>query len=79
MRDTYYSRLGITGRDTDQLNIAACRLMLDIMPGLDTTVVFQPEADSLIFRLIKWVTNSIEPLQSYATGLLGKKIIFYKR
>ncbi|CAH2000052.1 unnamed protein product [Acanthoscelides obtectus] len=71
MRDSYYSRMGISGRDVDQLNIAACRLMLDIMPGLDTTVVFQPEADSLIQRLIKWVTNSIEPLQSYATGLLG--------
>lgn len=27
--------------------------------------------DSLINRLIKWVTNSIEPLQSYATGLLA--------
>nr|CAI5830610.1 unnamed protein product [Callosobruchus analis] len=71
MRDSYYTRLGISGRDVDQLNIAACRLMLDIMPGLDTTVVFQPEADSLIHRLIKWVTRSIEPLQSYATGLLG--------
>lgn len=74
MRDTYYSRLGITGRDTDQLNIAACRLMLDIMPGLDTTVVFQPDADSLILRLIRWVTDSVEPLQSYATGLLGNNI-----
>nr|XP_023011599.1 protein mahjong [Leptinotarsa decemlineata] len=71
LRDTYYSRMGIIGKDSDQLNIAACRLMLDIMPGLDTTVVFQPEADSLILRLIKWVTSSIEPLQSYATGLLG--------
>lgn len=27
--------------------------------------------DSLIHRLIKWTTNSIEPLQSYATGLLA--------
>ncbi|CAH1105847.1 unnamed protein product [Psylliodes chrysocephalus] len=71
LRDTYFSRSGIIGKDIDQLNIAACRLMLDIMPGLDTTVVFQPESDSLILRLIKWVTNSIEPLQSYATGLLG--------
>ncbi|XP_071052428.1 protein mahjong [Onthophagus taurus] len=71
LRDTYYSRLNITGRDVDQLNIAACRLMLDIMPGLETTVVFQPDMDSLIYRLIKWTTESIEPLQSYATGLLA--------
>ncbi|CAG9864733.1 unnamed protein product [Phyllotreta striolata] len=70
LRDTFYSRNNII-RDIDQLNIAACRLMLDIMPGLDTTVVFQPESDNLILRLVKWVTNSIEPLQSYATGLLG--------
>lgn len=27
--------------------------------------------DSLIHRLIKWVTTSIEPLQSYATGVLA--------
>lgn len=27
--------------------------------------------DSLIHRPIKWTTNSIEPLQSYATGLLA--------
>ncbi|KAB0791614.1 hypothetical protein PPYR_03414 [Photinus pyralis] len=71
LRDTYYSRLGITNRNVDELNIAACRLMLDIMPGLETSVVFQPDMDSLIQRLIKWSTNSIEPLQSYATGLLA--------
>ncbi|CAH0556965.1 unnamed protein product [Brassicogethes aeneus] len=71
LRDTYYARLGIQGRNIDHLNIAACRLMLDIMPGLETSVVFQPEMDSLIHRLIKWATDSIEPLQSYATGLLA--------
>lgn len=27
--------------------------------------------DSLIQRLVKWVTNSVEPLQSYATGVLA--------
>lgn len=41
LRDTYYSRLGIADKDIDQLNIAACRLMLDVMPGLETSVVFQ--------------------------------------
>ncbi|EFA04458.2 Protein mahjong-like Protein [Tribolium castaneum] len=71
LRETYYSRSGITDKDVDQLNIAACRLMLDVMPGLETSVVFQPDMDNLIHRLIKWTTNSIEPLQSYATGLLA--------
>ncbi|XP_030755161.1 protein mahjong isoform X2 [Sitophilus oryzae] len=70
LRDTYYSRNNIIDRDIDQLNIAACRLLLDLMPGLETSVVFQ-DMDSLIHRLIKWVTNSIEPLQSYATGVLA--------
>lgn len=71
LRDTYWSRLGITGRDVNKLNIAACRLMLDIMPGLETSAVFQPDMDGLIQRLIKWATNSLEPLQTYSTGLLA--------
>ncbi|XP_066157890.1 protein mahjong isoform X2 [Euwallacea fornicatus] len=70
MRDTFYSRNNITDRDIDQLNIAACRLLLDLMPGLETSVVFQ-DVGNLIHRLIKWVTNSVEPLQSYATGILA--------
>lgn len=41
LRDNYYSRLGFVGGDVNQLNIAACRLMLDVMPGLETSVVFQ--------------------------------------
>jgi hypothetical protein len=44
MRDTFWSRQG-KGSSKDQrtfeLNVAACRLMLDIMPGLDTSAVFQ--------------------------------------
>lgn len=71
LRDSYWSRLGITGRDVNKLNIAACRLMLDIMPGLETSAVFQPDMDGLIQRLIKWATNSLEPLQTYSTGLLA--------
>ncbi|XP_076269885.1 lisH and WD40 domain-containing protein mahjong isoform X2 [Rhynchophorus ferrugineus] len=70
LRDTYYSRNNIIDRDINQLNIASCRLLLDLMPGLETSVVFQ-DMDTLIHRLIKWVTNSIEPLQSYSTGVLA--------
>lgn len=51
LRDTYYSRLGITGREVDQLNVAACRLMLDVMPGLETSVVFQVRLDVLVLEL----------------------------
>ncbi|KAH1001652.1 hypothetical protein HUJ04_005640 [Dendroctonus ponderosae] len=70
LKDTYYSRNSITDRDIDQLNIAACRLLLDLMPGLETSIVFQ-DMETLIHRLIKWTTKSIEPLQSYATGALA--------
>lgn len=71
LRDTYWSRAGITGRDVRKLNIAACRLMLDILPGLETSAVFQPDMEGLIHRLFSWAEKSIEPLQSYATGLLA--------
>lgn len=41
LRDNYYARLGISGRNVRELNIAACRLMLDITPGLETSAVFE--------------------------------------
>ncbi|CAK9822406.1 DDB1- and CUL4-associated factor 1 [Anthophora retusa] len=71
LRDTYWSRAGITGRDVRKLNIAACRLMLDILPGLETSAVFQPDMEGLIHRLFSWAEKSVEPLQSYATGLVA--------
>ncbi|KAG7188404.1 hypothetical protein KM043_008052 [Ampulex compressa] len=71
LRDTYWSRAGIAGRDVRKLNIAACRLMLDILPGLETSAVFQPDMEGLIHRLFSWAEKSVEPLQSYATGLLA--------
>lgn len=42
-----------------------------IMPGLETSAVFQVEFDSLIHRLYNWAENSEDPLSSYATGLLA--------
>ncbi|XP_076637534.1 lisH and WD40 domain-containing protein mahjong [Colletes latitarsis] len=71
LRDTYWSRAGVTGRDVRKLNIAACRLMLDILPGLETSAVFQPDMEGLIHRLFSWAEKSVEPLQSYATGLVA--------
>ncbi|KAK6624133.1 hypothetical protein RUM44_010991 [Polyplax serrata] len=72
LRDNYWSRLGNTDKDDRQLNIAACRLVLDVMPGLETSAVFQtPDTDALILRLFNWAEKAIEPLQSYAVGLLA--------
>lgn len=53
------------------MNVAACRLILVIMPGLETSAVFQVEFDNLIHRLYGWAESSEEPLRSYATGLLA--------
>ena len=40
MRDNYFRRNGVDGGDHVQLNTAACRLMLDILPGLDAEATF---------------------------------------
>lgn len=71
LRDNYWLRVNIQNRDVQCLNTAACRLMLDILPGLETSAVFQPDMEGLIHRLFSWAEKSSEPLQSYATGLLA--------
>ncbi|KAJ8687973.1 hypothetical protein QAD02_023768 [Eretmocerus hayati] len=71
LRDNYWIRVGVTNRDVRALNTAACRLMLDILPGLETSAVFQPDMEGLIHRLFSWAEKSSEPLQSYSTGLLA--------
>ncbi|XP_075688064.1 DDB1- and CUL4-associated factor 1-like isoform X2 [Rhinoderma darwinii] len=53
-----------------QLNTAACRLLLDIMPGLETAVVFQ-EKEGIVENLFKWAREAEQPLRTYAIGLLG--------
>ncbi|XP_055598270.1 protein mahjong, partial [Uranotaenia lowii] len=70
LRDNFFTRQNIQ-QCSQPLNIAACRLILVIMPGLETSAVFQAEFDHLITRLASWAESSPEPLQSYATGLLG--------
>lgn len=53
------------------LNVAACRLILVIMPGLDITSVFKVEYNLLINRFYSWANSHKEPLRSYATGILA--------
>ncbi|KAM8831186.1 DDB1- and CUL4-associated factor 1 isoform 1-T1 [Synchiropus picturatus] len=52
------------------LNAAACRLLQNIMPGLETAVVFQ-EKEGIVERLFKWAREAEQPLRIYATGLLA--------
>lgn len=53
------------------LNTAACRLLLNIMPGLEAGAVF-PEKVGLIPNFFKWAREAERPLSVYATGLLAK-------
>ncbi|XP_062315461.1 DDB1- and CUL4-associated factor 1-like isoform X1 [Osmerus eperlanus] len=52
------------------LNTSACRLLQNIMPGLETAVVFQ-EKEGIVERLFKWAQEAEQPLRIYATGLLA--------
>lgn len=69
-RENYFTRQNAQ-KSSFELNITACRLILVVMPGLETTAVFLPEHDQLITRLFGWAEDGVEPLQSYATGLLA--------
>lgn len=60
----------ITSRSNFDLHVVSCRLLLDILPGLDSTVVFM-ESENLVKQLIDWVETAQFPLNSYATGLLA--------
>ncbi|KAM7301190.1 DDB1 and CUL4-associated factor 1 isoform X3 [Ixodes scapularis] len=62
----------ILNREGGALSTAACRLLLDILPGLETSVVFQ-DTEGLVQRLYQWAESETTPplLQSYATGLLA--------
>ncbi|KAG7478171.1 hypothetical protein MATL_G00077550 [Megalops atlanticus] len=59
----------MTSREVS-LNTAACRLLQNIMPGLETAVVFQ-EKEGVVEKLFKWAHEAEEPLRIYATGLLA--------
>lgn len=60
----------IIDRRDFELNVVSCRLLLDILPGLDTAVVFM-ETESLVKQIFDWAESAEFPLHSYATGLLG--------
>ncbi|VVC46308.1 Hypothetical protein CINCED_3A018660, partial [Cinara cedri] len=69
LKDNYWAR---RPKDNHELNVTACRLMMSLIPGLETTVVFEsPANDELIHRLFFWAQTNSEPLQTYATGLLA--------
>ncbi|KAI8782336.1 DDB1- and CUL4-associated factor 1 [Biomphalaria glabrata] len=56
--------------DGGTLFTAACRVLLDLLPGLETSVPFR-ETEGVVERLYYWSEFAEEPLKSYATGLLS--------
>ncbi|XP_059475343.1 protein mahjong [Neocloeon triangulifer] len=74
LRETYWSNQNMGSRNdqrTYNLNVAACRLLLGILPGLQYDFVFKFDTISPVPTFIKWAEKADEPLRSYATGLLG--------
>uniref|UniRef100_A0A3Q1ATS5 DDB1- and CUL4-associated factor 1 n=1 Tax=Amphiprion ocellaris TaxID=80972 RepID=A0A3Q1ATS5_AMPOC len=53
------------------LNTVACRLLQNIMPGLETAAVFQ-EKEGLVEKMFGWAREAERPLSVYATGLLAR-------
>ncbi|XP_072307893.1 DDB1- and CUL4-associated factor 1-like isoform X1 [Eucyclogobius newberryi] len=53
------------------LNTAACRLLQNIVPGLETSAVFQ-EKEGLIEKFFTWAREAEKPLCVYAIGLLAR-------
>ncbi|KAG7493398.1 DDB1-and CUL4-associated factor 1-like isoform X1 [Solea senegalensis] len=60
----------MTSRDMS-IKMAACRLLLDIMPGLETIVVFK-EKEGVVEKLYSFAREAEPPLCVYATGLLAR-------
>ena len=52
MRDNYFTRAGLD-QSSFRLNVAACRLVLDILPGLEVAVL--NDTEGLISQLYKWI------------------------
>ena len=62
--------VGNSHRADQELHTHGCRLLLDIMPGLEATVVFQ-DNEGLVRKLMNWAQTASDPLKTYAVGLMG--------
>ena len=48
-------------RSSFDLNVAACRVLIDIIPGLEASVLM--ETEGLVKRLYTWAEKAEQPLQ----------------
>ncbi|XP_071500880.1 DDB1- and CUL4-associated factor 1-like [Diadema antillarum] len=56
-----------------EINTLACRLLLDVVPGLETSIIFE-ETEGFVNRFVEWATDAEEPLRAYTTGLLAAAV-----
>ncbi|CAN9512112.1 unnamed protein product [Ophioblennius macclurei] len=70
---TLWNSYIVSSRDPS-LNTAACRMLLNLMPGLESSFNFQ-EKEFLIEKLYSLAQDAEWPLSVYATGLLGIAMI----
>ncbi|KAJ1355503.1 hypothetical protein KIN20_012943 [Parelaphostrongylus tenuis] len=75
--DDFMNKLVISyllGRDQPELSVAAARLLLDCVPGLDAAEVFSEPSD-FIPQLYIWAKDSSnEVLRAYSIGLLASAL-----
>ena len=50
----YFTRAGLV-QTSFSLNVAACRLVLDILPGLEVAVLNDNDTEGLVSQLYKWI------------------------
>lgn len=82
LKDSYWAR---RPKDNYELNVAACRLIMSLIPGLETTVVFESVSQIYILLniliFIKIIFFSLQTMilsTGYSLGL--KQIVnLYKR
>lgn len=60
----------LASRSNFDLLVVSCRLLIDVLPGLDSAVVFM-ESETLVKQLLEWAERAEFPLHAYATALLG--------
>ena len=71
MRENYFTRSGLD-QSSFQLNVQACRLVLDILPGLEVAVL--NETDGLVTQVLSILLSkalSILYLQHYPYSFLS--------
>jgi len=66
--------------DNHNLNVAACRLIMNLIPGLETTVIFESVSKFVIYNISCWkhknnFFSSMQMINLFKSYSLGQKIL----